>query len=61
MAVAADVEIGYGWKFPAGVSAAIVIIAMVLVLILHLRFLPRTQLETRILMCLCFSVLLFQV
>lgn len=61
MAVAADVEIGYGWTFPAGVSAAYVMITIFLVIIIHLRYLSRTQLETRILICLCFSIFMFQV
>lgn len=61
MAVAPDVEIGYGWTFPAGISAAIVIIAVLLVMIIHLRYFSRTQLETRILICLCSSIFLFQV
>lgn len=61
MAAAADIEIGYGWTFPAGISAAIVIIAVLLVMVLHLRYFSRTQLATRILVCLSFSVFLFQV
>ena len=61
MAVSVDLEIGYGWTFPAGISAASVLIAILLVMILHLVYLSRTQLETRILICLCFSVFLFQV
>lgn len=61
MAVSENVQIGYGWTFPAGVSAAFVIIASLLVMIIHFRYLSRTQLETRILICLCFSIFLFQV
>ena len=61
MAASADVYIGYGWTFPAGVSAAITIIAVLLVMIIHFRYLPRTRLVTRILICLCFSIFAHQV
>jgi hypothetical protein len=61
VAVAVDVEIGYGWTFPAGVSAAFVIIVILLVIIIHFVYFSRTQLETRILICFFFSIFLFQV
>lgn len=61
MAVSVDLEIGYGWTFPAGISAAVVLIPILLVMIIHFVYLSRTQLETRILICLCFSIFLFQV
>ena len=61
VAISDDLVIGYGWTFPAGISTAIVIIAVLLVMIIHFRYFSRTQLATRILMCLTFSVFLFQV
>lgn len=61
MAAADDVDVGYGWTFPAAISAVIVMVAVLLVIIIHLRYLSRTQLATRILMGLCFSIFLFQV
>ena len=59
MAVAFDVQVGYGWSFPAGIACAIVVIVMLFVIILHIRYFRHTQLATRILVNLCISILLF--
>ena len=59
-AAANEVGVGYGWTFPAAITAAIVMIAMVLVVLVHLCYLSRTQLATKILINLCISVGVFQ-
>ena len=61
LAVASNITLGYGWTWPAGVSAGFVAVVMVLVMLLHLCYLSRTQLATRILICLCLAIFLFQV
>lgn len=60
-AVSGAVEIAYGWSLPAALSAALVMITIIPVLLLHLCYRDRTQLATRILMCLCASIFLFEV
>ena len=61
LAAAADIRLGYAWTWPAGLSAGFVLVVMVLIMMVHLCYLSRTQLATRILICLCLSVFLFQV
>ncbi len=59
-AAANEVGVGYGWTFPAAITAAIVMVAMVLVVLVHLCYLSRTQLATKILINLCIAVGVFQ-
>ena len=59
-AAANEVGVGYGWTFPAAITAAIVMVAMVLVILVHLCYLSRTQLATKILINLCIAVGVFQ-
>ena len=59
-AAANEVGVGYGWTFPAAVTAAIIMIAMVLVILVHLCYLSGTQLATKILINLCIAVGVFQ-
>ena len=59
-AAANEVGVGYGWTFPAAVTAAIIMIAIVLVVLVHLCYLSRTQLATKILINLCIAVGVFQ-
>lgn len=54
------VGVGYGWTFPAAITAAIVIVAMLLVILVHMCYLSRTQLATKILINLCIAVGVFQ-
>ncbi len=61
LAAATDIRLGYAWTWPAGLSAGFVLVVMVLIMMVHLCYLSRTQLATRILICLCLSVFLFQV
>lgn len=61
MAASSDTALGYSWTWPAGLSTGFVLVVMVMVMVVHLWYLSRTQLATRILICLCLSVVLFQV
>ena len=60
LAAASVVDVGYGWTFPAAITAAIVIVAMLLVILIHLCYHSRTQLATKILINLCIAVAVFQ-
>ena len=60
-AVSGAVEIAYGWSLPAALSAAVVMIVIIPVVLLHLCYRNRTQLATRILTALCVSIFLFEV
>jgi len=60
-AVSGAAEIAYGWSLPAALSAAVVMIVIIPVVLLHLCYRSRTQLATRILTALCVSIFLFEV
>ena len=60
LAAANVVGVGYGWTFPAAITAAIVMVAMLLVVLVHLCNISRTQLATKILINLCIAVGIFQ-
>ena len=55
-----EVGVGYGWTFPAAITAGIVMVAMVMVVLVHTCYLSRTQLVTKILINLCIAVGIFQ-
>lgn len=60
-AVSDDVGRGYNWTFPAGISTALCLLALVLAVTVHLVYRSGTLLASRLLICLCSSMLLFQV
>ena len=59
-AAANEIGVGYGWTFPAAITAGLVMTAVVLVVLVHLCYLSRTQLATKILINLCIGVGVFQ-
>lgn len=61
MAVSIDLAQGYGWTLPAGLSAVVCILALLMSIALHFIYLSRTQLASRLLICLCIAVLAYQV
>jgi len=61
MGVATDVPRGYGWTLPAGLSAALCVLAVLFSIILHLVYRSGTLLASRLFVCVSFSTLLFQV
>ena len=60
LAAANVVGVGYGWTFPAAVTAAVVVVAVLLAILVHMCYLSQTQLATKILINLCIAVGIFQ-
>ena len=59
--VASDLPRGYSWTLPAGLSAAVCILALIFSILLHLVYRSGTLLASRLFICVSFASLLFQV